>query len=66
MRRIEGVRYASLEYILVNIFLEGESNDMPAIIKINRNIYLIKDLGIKILISINILNLERAIVNLLA
>ena len=64
--KIDRVRYASLEYIRVNIFLVDKLEEKLSIIKISWDIYLIKDLSLKILIKINILELKGAIIDILA
>ena len=64
MRDIGGARHASSEYVQANIFLEGESNSSPTMIKISRDIHLVKNLGTKMLLEIDILGLESAVVDL--
>ena len=65
VREIDKVRYISLEYIKVNIFLVDKLEEKLSIIRVSRNIYLIKDLDLKILIEINILKLKDAIIDIL-
>ena len=64
--KIDKVRYISLEYIRVNIFLVDKLEEKLSIIRVSRDIYLIKDLDLKILIKINILELKDAIIDILA
>ena len=64
--KIDKVRYISLEYIRINIFLVDKLEEKLLIIRVNRNIYLIKDLSLKILIKINILELKDAIIDIFA
>ena len=64
--KIDKVRYGSLEYIRVNIFLVDKLKERLSIIRVSRDIYLIKDLDLKILIKINILELKDAIIDILA
>ena len=66
VREIDKVRYASLEYIRVNIFLVDKLKEKFSIIRVSRDIHLIKDLDLKILIKINILELKSAIIDILA
>ena len=66
VRKIDKVRYISLEYIRVNIFLVDKLEEKLSIIRVSRDIYLIKDLDLKILIKINILELKDAIIDILA
>ena len=63
---IDKARYISLEYIKVNIFLVDKLEEKLSIIKVSRDIYLVKDLSLKILIKINILELKDAIIDILA
>ena len=65
VREIDKARYISLEYIKVNIFLVDELKEKLSIIKVSRDIYLIKDLDLKILIKINILESKDAIIDIL-
>ena len=66
IRKIDKIRYISLEYIRVNIFLVDKLEEKLLIIRVSRNIYLIKDLDLKILIKINILESKDAIIDILA
>ena len=66
IRRIDKARYASLKYIRVNIFLVNKLKEKLSIIRVSWNIYLIKDLSLKILIEINILKLKNAIIDIFA
>ena len=66
VREIDRARYASLEYIRVNIFLVDKLKEKLSIIRVSQNIYLIKDLDLKILIKINILESKDAIIDILA
>ena len=66
VREIDKVRYISLEYIRVNIFLVDKLEEKLSIIRVSRDIYLIKDLDLKILIKINILESKDAIIDILA
>ena len=66
VREISEVRYISLEYIRANIFLVDKLEEKFSIIRVSRNIYLIKDLSLKILIKINILKLKGAIIDIFA
>ena len=63
---IDEVRYISSEYIKVNIFLIDKLEGKFLIIKISRDIHLIKDLDLKILIEMNILELKDAIIDIFA
>ena len=63
--KIDKARYTSLEYIKINIFLVNKLKEKSSINKINRDIYLIKNLNLKILIKIDILKLKDAIINIL-
>ena len=64
--KISKVRYISLEYIRVNIFIVNKLKEKLLIIRVSRDIYLIKDLDLKILIKINILELKDIIIDILA
>ena len=66
VREIDKARYASLEYIRANIFLVDKLEEKPSIIRISRDIHLIKDLDLKILIEINILESKDAIIDISA
>ena len=59
IRKIDKVRYISLEYIRANIFLVNKLKKKLSIIRVSWDIYLIKDLDLKILIEINILSSDR-------
>ena len=63
---IDKARYISLEYIRANIFLVNKLKEKLSIIRVSRDIHLIKDLNLKILIKINILRLKDAIIDILA
>ena len=64
--KIDKARYTSLEYIKVNIFLVDKLEEKFLIIRVSRDIHLIKDLSLKILIKINILELKDAIIDIFA
>ena len=64
MRGIDSIKYASSEYVQGTIFLEGNSNESLVIIKILRDIYLVKDLGVKMLIGMDILEPKGTVVDL--
>ena len=64
VRGIGSTKHASSEYVQGTIFLEGNSNESPAMIKILRDIHLVKDLGVKMLIGMDILGPEGAVVDL--
>ena len=66
VREIDKARYISLEYIRANIFLVDELERKPLMIKISRNIHLIKDLDLKILIEMNILESKGAVIDISA
>ena len=66
VREIDKVRYISLEYIRINIFLVDELEEKLSIIRVSRDIYLIKDLDLKILIEIDILESKDAIIDIFA
>ena len=66
VRKIDKARYISLEYIRINIFLVDKLEEKLSIIRVSRDIYLIKDLDLKILIKINILESKDAIIDILA
>ena len=64
--KIDKVRYLSLEYIRVNIFLVDKLKEKLSIIRVSWDIHLIIDLDLKILIKINILKSKDAIIDILA
>ena len=64
IREIDKARYISLEYIKVNIFLVDKLEEKLSMIRVSRDIYLIKDLSLKILIKINILESKDAIIDI--
>ena len=59
VRNIELIKYFTIEYYLINLYIFNIINEKITIIYIRRKIYIINNFKIKIFIKIDILNLKR-------
>ena len=63
IKEIDNAIVSFTEYIIVNFSFSGNMNEKPAIAKISRNVRIVNDLSIKILIDMNIIESKSMIIN---
>ena len=59
IRKIETIRYLTNEFVILNIYISELINDKIEMIEIIVKVHLVHNLKIKLLIDINVLDLEE-------
>ena len=63
IRDIGSLKYITNEYYLINLYISNIIKEKPLLVYLRREIYIIDDLKIKILIRVNILSFKRILIN---
>ena len=59
IQSIESIKYLTDEYVILNFYISNLINDQIEVIEIIVKVHLVCNFKIKLLIDINILNLEK-------
>ena len=64
LREIEAAKYLSDEWVILNLYIQGYINKLSAIAHLTKEVHLVNNLKVKMLMSTNILVIKGAVVDL--